>query len=355
MHVWITEAMYAVAFFAVLALLAIAPWIHHQYRRFGLLRGWPALVSAATVLYACALVAFTLFPLPDFANDFCVRREDLTYWQLTPMASLDDVALYLHDHTIMQTLLSGVVLQVVMNIVFFVPLGVLVAYRWRRPLWVAGVAAIGVSLAIELTQGTGLWGLAPCPYRLADVDDLLTNTIGGLLGWFVGLALRRLLPDPAPRPTPDLAPPSWGRRSLAVGIDTLVYLLVALGVLLGFEVVSDAPDEGSAPFLEIGIACSFTLFVLVPALRRTRSGPGAASVRLALVTVDGRPAPRWRLLVRWAARWLVLAVFGLLAFVAVLVVEGVVAWRRTDGRSLSDVATGTTWVTRQSWDESAPS
>lgn len=355
MHVWITEAMYAVAFFAVLAVLAIAPWIHHQYRRFGLLRGWPALVSAATVLYACSLVAFTLFPLPDFAGEFCARREDLRYWQLTPLASLDDVALYLHDHTITQTLLSGVVLQVVMNVVFFIPLGVLVAYRWRRPLWVAAAASVGVSLAIELTQDTGLWGLAPCPYRLADVDDLLTNTIGGLLGWFVGLALRRILPDPAPRPTPDLAPPSWRRRSLAVAIDTLVYLLIALAALLVFEVVSDAPDAGSVPFLGIGIACSLALFVLVPALRRARSGPGAASVRLVLITVDGRPAPRWRLLARWAMRWLVLAVLGLVGFVAVLAVEGIVAWRRSDGRSLSDVLTGTTWVTRPSLEESTTS
>lgn len=346
MQFWIAEALYAFAFFALLGVLLLAPWIHRQYVRFGRLRGWPALVSAATVLYGCALVAFTLFPLPDFTGSFCARREDLTYWQLTPFASLDDSLAYAADHTLWQTLTSDVVLQVVMNVVFFVPLGVLLAYRWRRPLWASALISAGVSLAIELTQGTGLWGLAPCPYRLADVDDLITNTLGGVVGWFIGVALVRLLPSVAPSPLPDLDPPSLGRRALAVALDLLVYLLLFVGVLALDEEFSDAPDRGSVAFFVIGCAISLLLFVVLPALRRARTGPGAASVTLALVGPDGAPAARWSLLVRWALRWLVLAALGVGAFAVVVLVDAIVAWRRRDGRSLSDLLSRTTWTTR---------
>jgi glycopeptide antibiotics resistance protein len=344
---WLAEAQYAFAFFGILAVLLFAPWIHAQYRRFGGMRGWPAVVSAATVLYGCALVAFTLFPLPDFSGSYCSRRTDLTYWQTSPFASLDDVALYAQDHSFLQTLLSDPVLQVVMNVVFFVPLGLLVAYRWRRSLWVALLASFGVSLTIELTQGTGLWGLAPCPYRLADVDDLLTNTLGGAVGWFIGLACRRLLPDPAPAPLPDLAPPSLRRRLLSAVIDAFAYVVLLLGILVVDERLAEAPDRGTTPFIVTSIAVSLLLFVVVPAIRRNRSTPGAATVLLVPVRLDGRRAPLAALLACWALRWLPIALVGLAALPVVLAVDGLVAWRRADDRSLVEVIARIRVVTEQ--------
>lgn len=59
--------------------------------------------------------------------------------------------------------------------------------RWRLLLG----AAAGVSLAVELSQLTGLFGLFPCPWRQFDVDDLILN-IGGaaagfaVAGWWIG-------------------------------------------------------------------------------------------------------------------------------------------------------------------------
>ena len=347
MSVWLTEAQYAFAFFGLLSVLLLAPWISLQYRRFGTVRGFPAVVSAAIVLYGCAIVAFTMFPLPRTTPGYCARHADRSYWQLTPFASLDDVTAYAQDHTLLQTLASGVVLQVVMNVVLFVPLGFLMAYRYRRPWWRAAVTALGLSLAIELTQGTGLWGLAECPYRLADVDDLLTNTIGGSLGWVLGRWLGPHLPDPIPHRQPDLAAPTLRRRALSVGLDLWVYLLIMLGILLAAEVHEDAPDIGTVAFAGLSAGVSLVLFAIGPALTARRAGPGAASVHLVLLRLDGRAAPRRALVVRWATRWLPLAVLGLLGFAAVVIVDGLVAWRRADHRSLSDVLSGTVWATRE--------
>lgn len=44
---------------------------------------------------------------------------------------------------------------------------------------------LGLSLVFELTQLSGLFGLYPRPYRLADVDDLMTNTLGGMVGYWL--------------------------------------------------------------------------------------------------------------------------------------------------------------------------
>ena len=73
------------------------------------------------------------------------------------------------------------------NIVAFLPVGILVPPSASRVAWtaarVAGVA-LALSLAIEVAQYLG-------GRRVADVDDLILNTLGGLAGWgllSIGLA-----------------------------------------------------------------------------------------------------------------------------------------------------------------------
>jgi glycopeptide antibiotics resistance protein len=55
------------------------------------------------------------------------------------------------------------------------------------------VATLATSLAIELTQLIGVWGLFPCAHRLFDVDDLLLNTAGATLGSLVALPVVAML------------------------------------------------------------------------------------------------------------------------------------------------------------------
>ncbi len=58
------------------------------------------------------------------------------------------------------------------------------AWRARSPPPRARVALIGAALSclIEFTQYTGLFGLVPCTYRVVDIDDVITNTLGTYLG-----------------------------------------------------------------------------------------------------------------------------------------------------------------------------
>lgn len=58
---------------------------------------------------------------------------------------------------------------------------------------VATLAGLATSLAIELTQLIGVWGLFPCAHRLFDVDDLLLNTAGATLGSLVALPVVAML------------------------------------------------------------------------------------------------------------------------------------------------------------------
>ena len=51
-----------------------------------------------------------------------------------------------------------------------------------------------LSLFFELTQLTGLNFIYPRQYRLFDVDNLMINTLGGILGYFIMNKLKVLLP-----------------------------------------------------------------------------------------------------------------------------------------------------------------
>ena len=74
------------------------------------------------------------------------------------------------------------ILSMAMNLVLCSLIGVLLCWHQIR-LRAAIVLGAALSLTIELTQLTGIWGLYPCAFRKFDIDDLLVNTLGVVLGY----------------------------------------------------------------------------------------------------------------------------------------------------------------------------
>lgn len=73
------------------------------------------------------------------------------------------------------------------NLAAFLPLGMLlpIMYAGRMNAWRVGLAAGCVSLLIETLQFAS-------GRRVADLDDLLLNTLGGLLGFLLFQMFRRV-------------------------------------------------------------------------------------------------------------------------------------------------------------------
>src|SRR5690606_23791209 len=108
--------------------------------------------------------------------------------------------------------------QVVLNVAFFVPLGMLVRHLFRlSPLW-STASGFAVSLLIELTQLTGIWWIYPCAFRLFDTDDLIANTLGAAIG--AALApLLRFVPGQHSRPAGQPQPVRPLRRLTGMAVD----------------------------------------------------------------------------------------------------------------------------------------
>lgn len=102
---------------------------------------------------------------------------------LEPLATIDR-ALELGTRSASFRLMIG-------NILAFVPLGILLpmAVRSRWSLVLLAITALGLSVAIELGQlAVSVWlGYA---YRSTDVDDVILNVLGALVGYVAYAGLR---------------------------------------------------------------------------------------------------------------------------------------------------------------------
>lgn len=75
-----------------------------------------------------------------------------------------------------------------LNVVLFVPLGFFLPVCWKvyGRLWKTALFGFCISLLIELLQ--------IFTYRATDVNDLITNTLGAVIGWCVARIVLRFSP-----------------------------------------------------------------------------------------------------------------------------------------------------------------
>ncbi len=126
---------------------------------------------AAVMIFACYLMAvFSAVGIPTIAS-WHVRPE----FNLIPLI---DIVNSPPDY----------IRNTILNIILFMPLGFLVPVIWKeyRSLRIVLVMGLGLSLFIEVLQ--------IFTFRLTDVDDLITNTAGAVLGYYAAKRFSFRLP-----------------------------------------------------------------------------------------------------------------------------------------------------------------
>jgi glycopeptide antibiotics resistance protein len=353
----IMPAVIAVMAGAALAVVLLVPFVAASYRRRGELGWGRALLAAGALVYALALVAYVVLPFPT-VDEVCSGGVAAAGPQLRPFAFVRDVAKY----QVANPLRNPAIQQVLFNVALFVPLGAFLRYLGRRSVLVATVAGFAVSLLIEVTQLTGDWFLYPCPYRLFDVDDLIANTTGALLGALAGPLLRfvpgqRLHVAAPGEPRPVTIP----RRLLGVLCDLLgvwltgAVLTVALRTVLLITVDDLAPEPGwLAPVETVlgGWLPWIVLFVVVPMIGRGGT-VGQRAVLLRPAMPDGSVPGRGRLLARsvlGVGGYVLLQAADLTGGLAFLwgLVSLIGIWRSLGRRGIAGRLTGTVLVDRRS-------
>ncbi|MCK6064924.1 MULTISPECIES: VanZ family protein [Microbacterium] len=178
-------ALLAVLIGGIVGFLLFVPFVAASYRRGGRLPLSRLAMWSAALVYFWAIWTYTLLPLPDPDTMVCAGVN------LNPAQFVADILEAISAPGAFLT--NPAVLQLLLNVALFVPLGCFVRVLGQRGVVVSAVLGLSISAIVEFTQLTGVWGLYPCAYRVFDVDDLLTNTIGAVIGSLLALALPRAM------------------------------------------------------------------------------------------------------------------------------------------------------------------
>lgn len=335
-----------------LFVVFMIPIAAFQYRRYGRFTWRRFLGAAGLSVYGVALVAYTLLPLPDPAALDCVSGGRTI--QLVPFDFVADIHRETAGLGAVATLSSRVFLQVMFNVVLFVPWGAIARRYFSRGVLASVLSGFLASVLIEATQYTGLWGLYGCPYRLADVDDLLANTAGALLGALVAPLVLGFMPQARELlgSRAQTRPVTVWRRWLGMTIDLAAFAafgtILSTPYVLGLQLAGEQlPPLNDPTVLSLSILLPGLAVFYLPALVGNGGSLGQRAVWLAPAWEKNR---LWRRLLRasvvggvgtaalFVSLMLSVTLLGLL--VPVLVIAAIVSVPLTGERGLSGVVSG---------------
>lgn len=196
MEVYKIPIEFAFIVFPFIAFILTIPFLIHQYRKYGAIPFLKSVCFYSLILYLICAYFMVILPLPsiDAVSKMTGPKTQLHLFQFIRdmMATVNFNIIGFSD--ILNILKSSTVYTVLFNIVLTLPFGVYLRYFFKKKWYHTLMYTFLLSLFFELTQLSGLYGIYPRPYRLFDVDDLLVNTLGGLIGHAITPIITIFLP-----------------------------------------------------------------------------------------------------------------------------------------------------------------
>jgi len=338
--------------FPLVALLLALPYALYQYRRFGAISIWKTFVVFTFILYCMCAVSLIVFPLPKDPSQIVEIAQTP---QLHPFHFVEQIRettdfSWADRSTWGPTLKARAAYEAYFNVLLTVPLGAYLCYLFRCRWWMALLIGMATTLLFETSQLTGLFGIYDHPYRLFDVDDLILNTTGTMLGFWLMIPLTWALPsmDEVNEQARERGSSrvSLTRRVLAAVVDLAVLAVLFVLAWIMFsptdaqiaKALAVDPSRAGAKTLAfrfigglfadpmsallLALAIGAVLFAVIPMASKGRT-IGKALVGIRIVKADGGHAPAWGYWVRYLASAFFLLIPVALVLLAPEEIEGV--------------------------------
>lgn len=187
----------AVILFPLLAFLITGPFILYQYHKYTSISPLKTLIIYSFIFYLLCAYFLVILPLPS--KDSVINNPDWMI-QMIPFHFIVDLIkenplILGNPKTYISAILDPSFYVVAFNILLFVPFGMFLKYYKGYSLKKIILVSLLLSAFFEFTQLTRLYGLYPKPYRLCDIDDLILNTMGGVVGYLWMLDLEKRIPS----------------------------------------------------------------------------------------------------------------------------------------------------------------
>ena len=174
---------------AVLALpvaavfFLLTPWRQQRLRRLGLHSGIAREVCILLfVMSVCGILSVTLRPPFGWGSPLPEKKDVWENINLIPFKMFRTYGCYIRWGNLLYILINFVG-----NMLVFLPLGFFPALLFRKAKWWRSVlVGGGISVFVEFGQFFLM--------RQSDIDDVILNALGALLGYWVFLLLRKLAP-----------------------------------------------------------------------------------------------------------------------------------------------------------------
>jgi len=229
---YLTIIKYAALCFPLIALLFTMPFILNQYHKYGAISFFKSVLLYLFIFYLICAYFLVILPLPKISD---VAKMTSPRTQLIPFSfvmdflskSSLDIA---NVHTYIPAFKESYVYVPLFNVFLTVPFGMFIRYYFQCDFKKTAFFTFLLSLFFELTQLSGLYFIYPRGYRLFDVDDLILNTCGGIVGYWIAYPFIHLLP-----PIDHVNARSKERGKTVSGFRRTVALLLDLFILSFIE------------------------------------------------------------------------------------------------------------------------
>lgn len=285
--------------FPIIALLITLPYMIKQYNKYGSIPFLRTFVVYSFVLYLLVAWFMVILPLPRIED---VAKMTGPWTQLVPFTGLKEIINNTNLNILsisswVQTLKSPDVYTVLFNFLLTLPFGVYLRYYFKRKWWEVLTLTFLLSLFFEVTQLSCLFGIYPRPYRLFDVDDLIVNTTGGILGYLLTPLISKILPS-----REQLDEISYDRGKKV----TLPRRLTA--DLIDFVIVSLITFSGifRNDYLDLSMLMYiFLLYVIVFSIIFNGRTIGKYIVGIRIANEDGKRAKIYQILLRYTIKYVI--------------------------------------------------
>ena len=221
----LTQAMFI---YPLIVLIVTIPYVIYNYFKYGSVWSIRIFVVYSFILYMLCVYCLVILPLPSAqeAAKLHGHKRELEALQFIPKI-FQQVHIEKDDpRTWINLLKSPAFMTNLLNVFMTIPFGMYLHYYFKKGVVKTTIYSFFLSLFFELTQLSGLYFIYKGSYRLFAVDDLIFNTMGGFLGFFIVWPFMAFLPS-----REEIDATSYERGKSISLPRRLVSLMIDLGLL----------------------------------------------------------------------------------------------------------------------------